>query len=66
MTNPRCQCSDRGCPGHPGISFCIRNATATLFRVDMEDETGTPFCPVCAAGAMASGLFTDETEDAQE
>jgi hypothetical protein len=59
MTNLRCQCSDRGCPVHPGISLCIRPASTTLFRIDMEDQTGTAFCDACAEDAMNSGLFSE-------
>jgi hypothetical protein len=59
MTNLRCQSSDRGCPAHPGISFCIQPASTTLFRIDMEDQTGTAFCDACAEDAMNSGLFSE-------
>ena len=29
----------------------------TVFRVDMDDRTGTAFCWPCAEDAMQSGLF---------
>jgi len=29
-----------------------------LFRVDMEDETGTAMCEECADDALDSGVFT--------
>lgn len=60
MRTPRCQCSDRGCPVHPGISFCIQPATTTLFRIDMDDTAGTAFCEACATDALDSGLFSTE------
>jgi hypothetical protein len=57
-----CQCADHGCPVHPGMD-CARVATreqhlVTLRRVDMDDRSGTRFCPPCAEDALASGLFT--------
>ncbi len=61
-----CQCSDKGCPhanmfaGYVGCSS--KNASITLYRVDMNDRDGTLFCAICAADAMESGLFTDEVE----
>lgn len=55
----RCECSDPGCPaGHPGES-CGRLATTRLWRVDMEDRTGTFMCNQCADDAYGSGLFRD-------
>jgi hypothetical protein len=57
-----CKCADRGCPVHKGTE-CTRMATrempiVTLYRVDMDDRSGTPFCSMCAEDAMESGLFT--------
>jgi hypothetical protein len=57
-----CQCSDPGCPVHPNHSDCSRRATTTVYRVDMEDETGTPMCDRCAEDAMDSGVFTTVAE----
>jgi hypothetical protein len=57
---PPCQCADRACPCR---GRCCRRATTTLFRVDMEDRTGTPFCDGCAADAWESGLFSDGADD---
>lgn len=59
----RCECSDPGCPVHEGKSSCDQKATHLLYRVDMEDQTGTAFCAGCGEDAFDSGLFTDETED---
>lgn len=59
----RCECMDADCPvGHGGYMACgnpCKNVerTRTLYRVDMEDRTGTAFCAACADDAMASGLF---------
>lgn len=55
----KCECADSHCPGHRGYAVCPHDATATLYRVDMEDRTGTLFCSECLDDAMMSGLFTD-------
>lgn len=60
MKHTLCGCSDPGCPVHPGKSLCPNRADTTLYRVDMEDETGTMMCEACASDAFDSGLFTDE------
>lgn len=54
-----CECSDRRCPAHPGKDCSKVGRTRTLYRVDMEDRTGTRFCSACASDAMDSGLFAD-------
>lgn len=54
----KCECSDLGCPVHEGKSNCERLAHETLYRVDMEDQTGTLFCHECASDAFDSGVFT--------
>jgi len=54
-----CQCSDWICSVHTGTSTCSHPATRTLFRIDMEDQTGTAFCDGCAEDAMNSGLFRE-------
>jgi hypothetical protein len=60
-SKPRnCQCSDPGCPIHHTHSDCTHPATTTLYRIDMQDETGTPMCEGCAEDAFESGVFTDE------
>ena len=56
-----CECSDKQCPACKGK--CKRIARTVLYRVDMEDVTGTAFCNMCADDAMESGLFTDSKED---
>jgi hypothetical protein len=58
-----CECTDSGCVAHKGRAKCGKKADQILFRVDMEDETGTAFCDACADDAFASGLFTDEIEE---
>ena len=58
----RCECADKGCPCCHGA--CKRSGLFTLYRVDMEDATGTLMCHDCMADAMESGLFTeDEPEE---
>jgi hypothetical protein len=56
-----CECTDPGCPVHKGKSECSHfGRVVTLYRVDMEDETGTRMCRACAEDAMESGLFRDQ------
>lgn len=54
-----CECSDPGCPVHPGKSECGNRAKTILVRSDMEDRTGTAFCAECASDALDSGLFNE-------
>lgn len=54
-----CECSDSGCKAHKGTSACESIGTTILYRVDMDDLTGTLFCESCADDAMESGLFSD-------
>jgi len=55
----RCECADRLCPAeHNGQSHCRVLARIVLYRVDMDDRTGTAFCYPCADDSIASGLFT--------
>lgn len=55
----QCECSDPGCKSamHAGFSTCSNSGRIVLYRVDMEDQTGTLFCSACAGDAMESGLF---------
>jgi hypothetical protein len=53
-----CECGDHCCPMHRGKD-CHRSATTLLYRVDMEDCTGTYFCDDCDGEAYGSGLFTE-------
>lgn len=53
----KCECADGGCPVCHGA--CKKCSSVILYRVDMEDRTGTAFCEQCAEDAMESGLFTD-------
>ena len=55
-----CECCDKGCPEHEGVSSCCNPANRILFRIDMEDLTGTAMCEDCAYDAMDSSFFTDE------
>ena len=55
-----CECADSGCPAHETVPACGAFAETTLFRVDMEDRTGTRMCTSCAEDAMQSGLFREE------
>jgi hypothetical protein len=60
----RCECSDPGCPCCKGK--CRHEATETVFRVDMEDWTGTDMCGGCADDALDSGVFTLGQPDDEE
>lgn len=53
-----CECADPKCPVHYGQSQCVNRAAEILYRVDMEDRTGTAFCQECADDAFDSGMFT--------
>ncbi len=53
-----CCCSDPGCPKHKGRSGCSYIATSIVYRIDMEDKTGTPMCSGCTEDALNSGVFT--------
>jgi len=59
-----CECSDPACPACKGGCKCV--ARTVLYRVDMEDETGTAFCNMCADDAMKHGLLTDSKEEEAE
>jgi hypothetical protein len=54
----KCECADPGCPVHNGHSACENAARLKVYRIDMEDRTGTWMCDGCAADAMESGVFT--------
>lgn len=69
-----CECSDPKCLVHTDddsrstgkLSECQNVGTVTLYRVDMEDETGTVMCEDCANDAYESGLFTDGFDGDEE
>lgn len=54
-----CECMDKGCPCD---GDCREQATETVFRVDMEDDTGTKMCGTCADDAHLTGLFRSTFE----
>jgi hypothetical protein len=62
----KCECGDSGCHAHLGKEECRHLATTILYRVDMDDQTGTAFCEACADDAYESGLFTDDSRDEEE
>ena len=57
MHKALCDCSDPGCPIH-NEDDCPNLATTVLYRVDMEDTSGTNMCQGCMEDAMDSGVFT--------
>ena len=52
----RCECADCLCPVNHGRE-CHETAAETLYRTDMIDEYGTPFCAACGRDALESGIF---------
>lgn len=55
----KCECADKGCPAHQGSSDCRNVANTILYRIDMDDQTGTALCDDCANDATMSGLFVE-------
>jgi hypothetical protein len=57
-----CECTDPGCPAHLGAHTCreVTYPRNVLFRVDMQDQSGTVFCHECMADALDSGLYSSE------
>jgi len=64
MTGPRpiyCKCADPGCgqccggrkPHSPG-------RPTRVYRVDMDDTTGSLFCSGCAQDALDCGMFSSQ------
>jgi len=54
-----CKCTDPLCPVDHGKE-CKAAVETALYRVDMEDETGTLMCRPCADDALDSGVFREE------
>ena len=59
QTRSTCECSDPGCPVGHGSRECGRRSSGKVYRVDMQDYTGTAMCPECMADAYDSGVFGD-------
>ena len=57
----KCECVDPSCPNCKGD--CSEKPARLLFRIDMEDHSGTLMCDECADDAFDSGLF-DSTQEA--
>ena len=60
IAEQNCECSDPGCPAHQGVAQCLVPASCVLYRIDMEDATGTAFCDACSDDALDSGVFRME------
>jgi hypothetical protein len=58
VSGATCECSDSGCQAHMGKPSCGKPVAETLYRCDMEDETGVAFCAECAEDAANSGVFS--------
>ncbi len=52
-----CECYDPGCNAHRGSDTCKTQGVTILYRIDMEDETGSLMCEACCEDAMECGLF---------
>lgn len=56
----QCECYDAACHydtrENPARCSAI-SRLRTLYRVDMDDTTGTRMCETCGADALESGLF---------
>lgn len=70
-----CGCFDKGCKanhGHACLAMIDPRAGdgsgETLFRIDMDDKSGTLFCRACADDALESGVFCsfDDTIDPRD
>jgi hypothetical protein len=59
MERTPCECADPGCPAHKNSSKCNGLATIILYRIDMNDATGTAMCDACADDALESGVFSN-------
>ena len=57
MPKNYCECADLKCPVHKGESHCDKRSSERLYRVDMQDLSGTRFCKECKEDAYESGLF---------
>ena len=60
----RCECSDPGCPCCGGS--CRKAMVTTVYRVDMDDDTGTGMCERCCEDALESGVFTTRDDSGDE
>jgi len=58
VSGATCECNDAGCKAHQGQATCSKPVYETLYRSDMEDNTGVEFCSDCAEDAAGSGVFT--------
>lgn len=62
LSEDSCDCADSGCPEHKGSDRCTNGADSRVFRVDMDDESGTAMCSHCAGDALDSGVFTVDSD----
>ena len=62
VSGATCECTDAGCKAHRDVSECSKPVYETLYRCDMEDNTGVAFCGDCASDAMESGVFSSRED----
>jgi len=55
----KCECADPECVHHKGISDCKDTANTIMYRIDMDDTSGTLMCDDCANDATQGGLFVE-------
>ncbi len=64
MPEKKCECADPGCPADHNVCMDgLVRESVVLYRIDMEDYTGTEFCNPCAGDAMESGVFSTDEPD---
>lgn len=59
---PTCECADKGCSAHEGISHCINKSVVEVRRIDY-DGAKVRFCEDCWNDAIESGVFDSEEEE---
>lgn len=59
--NMPCECADTRCPECHGT--CFEEGTILLYRIDMEDASGTLMCEGCSQDALESGLYTESPQE---
>ena len=57
VSGATCECTDAGCKTHRDVAECSKPVAQTLYRCDMDDNTGVEFCSDCAEDAASSGVF---------
>ena len=56
----KCECHDKGCRHHLGATCSEPEAFIVVFRIDMQDASGTAMCEICSEDALETGVFATE------